>query len=139
MTERSQPHSVNSTPLGALRTMNRRSERVSELLREELGQLIVRDLKDPRLSGIVSITVVETTNDLKKARVSVSVMGSPEVQEAAMRGIESASGYMKHELGKRLSLRHVPELSFVLDHSLDQAEYMYQLLDGLGFRGDAGH
>ena len=111
--------------------MSRRSERVSELLRHELGQLIVRDLKDPRLSGIVSITVVETTNDLKKARVSVSVMGSPEVQEAAMRGIASASGYMRHELGKRLALRHVPDLSFVLDHSLDQAEYMYRLLDGL--------
>ena len=111
--------------------MTRRSERVSELLRHELSQLIVRDLKDPRLSGIVSVTVVETTNDLKKARVSVSVMGSPEMQESAMRGINSASGFMRHELGKRLSLRYVPDLSFVLDHSLDQAEHIYQLLDGL--------
>ena len=111
--------------------MTRRSERVSELLRHELGQLIVRDLKDPRLSGIVSITLVETTNDLKKAKVSVSVMGSPEVQEATMRGIVSAAGYMRHELGKRLSLRSVPDLTFVLDHSLDQAEHIYQLLDGL--------
>ncbi len=111
--------------------MTRRSERVSELLRHELSQLIVRDLKDPRLSGIVSVTVVETTNDLKKARVSVSVMGSPEVQESAMKGINSASGFMRHELGKRLSLRYVPDLSFVLDHSLDQAEHIYQLLDGL--------
>ena len=117
--------------------MSRRSERVSELLRHELGQLIVRDLKDPRLSGIVSVTVVETTNDLKKARVSVSVMGSPEVQEAAMRGIVSASGYMRHELGKRLALRHVPDLSFVLDHSLDEAEYMYQLLDGLASESES--
>ena len=111
--------------------MTRRSERVSELLRHELSQLIVRDLKDPRLSGIVSVTVVETTNDLKRARVSVSVMGSPEVQESAMRGINSASGFMRHELGKRLSLRYVPDLSFVLDHSLDEAEHIYQLLDGL--------
>ena len=111
--------------------MTRRSERVSELLRHELAQLIVRDLKDPRLSGIVSVTMVETTNDLKKARVSVSVMGSPQVQEAAMRGITSASGYMRHELSKRLSLRYVPDISFVLDHSLDQAEHMYQILDGL--------
>ncbi len=100
-------------------------------MRHELAQLIVRDLKDPRLSGIVSVTMVETTNDLKKARVSVSVMGSPQVQEAAMRGITSASGYMRHELSKRLSLRYVPDISFVLDHSLDQAEHMYQILDGL--------
>ncbi len=100
-------------------------------MRNELGQLIVRDLKDPRLSGIVSITLVETTNDLKKARVSVSVMGSPKVQEATMRGIVSASGYMRRELGKRLSLRQVPDLSFVLDHSLDQAAQIYQLLDEL--------
>ena len=111
--------------------MTRRSEKVSELLRHELAQLISRDLKDPRLSGIVSVTLVETTNDLKKARVSISVMGSPRVQETAMNGIVSASGYMRHELGKRLSLRQVPDLSFVLDHSLDQAEQIYQLLDGL--------
>ena len=111
--------------------MTRRSERVSELLRHELGQLIGRDLKDPRLAGIVSVTVVETTNDLKKAKVSVSVMGTPEVQEATMRGITSASGYMRRELSKRLALRHVPDLSFSLDHSLDQADHIYQLLDGL--------
>lgn len=101
------------------------------MLRHELAQLISRDIKDPRLSGIVSVTLVETTNDLKKARVSVSVMGSPKVQEAALNGILSASGYMRHELGKRLSLRQVPDLSFVLDHSLDQAAQIYQLLDGL--------
>ena len=118
--------------------MTRRSERVSELLRHELGQLIVRDLKDPRLSGIVSVTMVETTNDLKKARVSVSVMGSPEVQESAMRGIVSAAGYMRRELGKRLSLRYVPDLTFVLDHSLDEAEHMYRILDGLSNEQPSG-
>ena len=111
--------------------MTRRSERVNELLRHELSQLIGRDLKDPRLAGIVTVTIVETSNDLKRARVSVSVMGSPKVKEATMRGITSASGYMRRELAKRLSLKYVPDLSFVLDDSLDQADHIYRLLDDL--------
>ena len=109
--------------------MTRRTERVNELLRHELSQLIGRDLKDPRLAGIVTVTIVETSNDLKRARVSVSVMGSPKVKEATMRGITSASGYMRRELAKRLSLKYVPDLSFVLDDSLDQADHIYRLLD----------
>ena len=111
--------------------MTRRSERVNELLRHELSQLIGRDLQDPRLAGIVTVTMVETSNDLKRAQVSVSVMGSPKVKEATMRGIISASGYMRRELGKRLSLKYVPDLSFVLDESLDQADHIYRLLDDL--------
>ena len=111
--------------------MTRRSERVNELLRHELSQLIGRDLKDPRLAGVVTVTVVETSNDMKRARVSVSVMGSPKVKEATMRGITSASGYMRRELAKRLSLKYVPDLSFVLDDSLDQADHIYRLLDDL--------
>ena len=111
--------------------MTRRTERVNGLLRQELSQLIVRSVKDPRLAGVITVTQVETSADLQHARVFVSVLGAPEEKERTLQGITSASGYMRRELRSRLSLRHIPELTFVLDEALDNAEHIYQLLDRL--------
>lgn len=111
--------------------MTRRTERVNELLRQELSWLISRGVKDPRLTGLVTVTQVDTSADLRHARVFVSVLGRPEERDAMLRGAMAAAGYMRRELGTRLALKYVPELNFVLDESLDDAQNIYQILDRL--------
>ena len=111
--------------------MTRRTDRVNELLRQEISQLLSRDLNDPRLSGLVSITQVETTSDLRHARVFVSVFGYRQNKDDVLNGISSAARFLRRELGERLSLRYIPELKFVLDDSLDKAEHIYEVMDQL--------
>ena len=109
--------------------MTRRTDRINGLLRQEISSLIARDLKDPRLTGVVSITQVETSSDLRHARVFVSVLGTSEQKETVLKGINSAAGFMRRELRGRVSLKYVPELKIVLDESLEEADYMSQLID----------
>ena len=111
--------------------MTRRTDRINGLLRQEISQLLSRDLNDPRLSGIVSITRVETSNDLRHSEVYVSVLGNREVKNTVLRGINSAGGFMRRELGERLSLRYIPELKFTLDESMEEADHILRLMDQL--------
>ena len=111
--------------------MTRRTDRINGLLRQEISQLLSRDLNDPRLSGIVSITRVETSNDLRHSEVYVSVLGNREVKNTVLRGINSAGGFMRRELGERLSLRYIPELKFTLDESMEEADHILRLMDRL--------
>ena len=111
--------------------MTRRTDRINGLLRQEISQLLSRDLNDPRLSGIVSITRVETSNDLRHSEVYVSVLGNREVKNTVLRGINSAGGFMRRELGERLSLRYIPELKFTLDESMEEADHILRLMDHL--------
>ena len=111
--------------------MTRRTDRINGLLRQEISQLISRDLNDPRLSGLVSITRVETSNDLRHSQVYVSVLGNREVKNTVLRGINSAGGFMRRELGERLSLRYIPELKFTLDESMEEADHILRLMDQL--------
>jgi ribosome-binding factor A len=109
--------------------MTRRSERVNELLRQEIATLIQRDLKDPRLSGLISITSVETSPDFRHARVFVSVLGSDEELDSTLKALHAASGFMRHELRVRLKdLRVVPELSFKSDRSIARGAEMSDLI-----------
>ena len=109
--------------------MTRRTDRVNGLLRLEISQLVSRELRDPRLSGVVSITQVDTSGDLRHARVFISVLGTKEKKEQALKGIHSASGFIRRELKGRLSLKYVPELSFQLDQSMEDAEHMLDVID----------
>ena len=111
--------------------MTRRTDRINGLLRQEISQLLYQELKDPRLSGVVSITHVETSPDLRFARVFVSVLGSLEDEKTALDGITSATGFLRRELRVRLDLRHIPELKFILDQSMEQAEHIVKLMDHL--------
>ena len=111
--------------------MTRRTDRVNELIRQEISQLLSRELNDPRLSGVVSITRVDTSSDLRIARVYVSVLGGQEKKQTVLSGVGSAAKYMRKELGLRLTLRYVPELRFILDETMDEAEHLYRLMDGL--------
>ena len=118
--------------------MTRRTDRINGLLRQEISQLLSRELNDPRLSGVVSITKVETSGDLRYARVFVSVLGSRDGKGTVLSGISSASKFMRRELGERLSLRYIPELSFVLDESLEEADHIFRLMDGLSTEAPPG-
>lgn len=92
---------------------------VGAQIREEIMEIIRRDLKDPRI-GFVSITQVRMSADLRSARVRVSVLGDEEAQKATLEGLRSATGVIRHELGRRLeNLRFAPELRFELDPSIE--------------------
>ncbi|MFQ5860320.1 MAG: 30S ribosome-binding factor RbfA [Dehalococcoidia bacterium] len=108
--------------------MTRRTDKVNELLRQELSSILGRELKDPRISRVVSITQVNTSVDLRHARVFISVLGNPEEKLSTLYGLNSAAGYLRHELLKRLSLKGIPQFSFILDDSLEQADHLQRLL-----------
>ena len=104
--------------------------RINEEIQKELASLI-RNLKDPRVQNtMISITRVETTPDLRYAKVYVSVLEEAREKEA-MKGLKSAGGWLRRELGQRLQLRYTPELVFELDDSLKYGAHMYDLLSRL--------
>src|SRR5205823_598400 len=90
--------------------------------------LIGRTMKDPRLAGLVSITEVETTSDLRHARVFVSVFGSEEDRESSLTALRNASGFLRREVAQRITFRHMPELEFRLDSSLEHGDRILRLL-----------
>ena len=109
--------------------MSRRVDRVNELLRLEISQLLARQVKDPRLSGVITITEVRAAPDLRNALVLVSVMGDDETKKTALAGIQSAAKFMRRELRDRVSLRYVPFLSFTLDDSLETSDRLMGMLN----------
>lgn len=103
--------------------------RINEEIQRELSDLI-RGLKDPRVQTMLSITRVDTTSDLRYAKVHISVLEESRENEA-MKGLRSASGWLRRELGQKLQLRYTPELVFELDDSLKYGAHMYDLLSRL--------
>jgi len=108
----------------------RRQQQVGEYLREEISQIVQRDLNDPRL-GIVSITRVDMSPDLRYARAHVSVLGTDEEFGNALKALRGASGFIRHQLRPRMRLRHIPELTFESDRSMQYADTMTQVLNEL--------
>jgi ribosome-binding factor A len=108
--------------------MNRRLERLGGLFQEELSGLLLREVKDPRLARLVSITRVVVSSDLRHARVYVSVMGSEEEKTSTLEGLTAAAPFLRRELNDRLALRRIPELSFRRDDSLEQGSRVLDLL-----------
>ena len=106
-----------------------RISRINEEIQRELASLIP-GVKDPRVSGLISITNVEVTPDLRFAKVYVSVLEADRAKDT-MKGLKSAGGYLRRELGARLNLRHTPQLDFVLDDSIAYGAHMYELLSKL--------
>lgn len=103
--------------------------RINEEIQRELASLL-RTVKDPRVHGLVSITHVDTTSDLRYAKVFVSVMDKSDVKEV-IRGLKSAGGYLRRELGRALSLRYTPELLFQEDTSIDKGTHILKLLNDI--------
>ena len=97
------------------------------MIRKEISQILVSELKDPRI-GLVTITKVSVSDDLRVARVYYSVFGGEEQREDSYQGLASATGYIKRELGRRVRLKYMPEIHFVFDDSLDYGEHIEELL-----------
>ena len=104
-----------------------RQEKLGELIANELSELLRTRVKDPRV-GFASITRVEVSGDLRHAKVYVSVMGDQEEQKETMKGLKNATGFLRHELASRLTLRFMPELAFKLDHSIEEGAHVLELI-----------
>jgi ribosome-binding factor A len=107
-----------------------RMDRTGEDIMRELTA-ILRTVKDPRVTGLISIVRVDVTRDLSYATVYISAMDGVEAAKEAVKGLKSAAGYMRRELGSALRLRHVPELQFVADDSIAYSARIAQTLHGL--------
>lgn len=111
---------------------SRRVERVAELIKREVSAMIMRDIKDDRVgAGMVSVTAVEVSGDLQHARIFVSIYGTEEARQETMAGLTAATGFIRRELGQRLSLRRVPEVLIKEDRSLEQGTRVLSLLNRL--------
>ncbi|MGC4190052.1 MAG: 30S ribosome-binding factor RbfA [Thermomicrobiales bacterium] len=122
--------------------MTRRTRQVGELLREELDDIIRREVKDPRI-GFFSITRVEVPTDLRSARVFISVLGTDEEREQTLTALRSAAGYIRHVLKPRLRMRQIPDLDFRDDRSMEYAQQITEALRevrdrDLAMHGDRG-
>ena len=111
--------------------MNRRIERINSQLRSEISKMILTDIKDPRISGVVSITRVETTGDMSYAKVFVRVYGSDTDKRNTLKAMSSARGFIQNALLHRLAIRRPPSLSFRLDETIEQGNEILELLDSL--------
>ena|ERR1700761_4832672 len=105
-----------------------RMRRVDEAMRAVLSDAIAKDLKDPRV-GFVTVTGVQTSPDLRHARVYVSVLGDEATRSASLDGLRSAHGYLQRRLADELTLKHTPALTFEYDGSVDRGMRITQLLD----------
>lgn len=108
---------------------NYRIERVKELLKHEIDDIIRGRLKDPRVSGFITVTDVEVSRDLRHAKVFVSVLGPSEKKNEVLEGLTSASGFVRSELGRRVRIKFIPEVIFELDHTLEEADKVLRLIN----------
>ncbi len=104
-----------------------RIEKLQELIKQEVSKMLLYDIKDPRI-GFVTVTEVEMTGDLREATIYVSIMGNDEQIKSSMEGLNSALGFIRREIGKRIRLRFTPEISFAPDKSLDYSEHIQKIL-----------
>lgn len=107
--------------------MTARTDRIDQLLREEIGAILAKDVQDPRI-GFVTVTDVETAPDLSVARVWVSVIGQPAERELTMKALQHALPFVRHELGSRIRLRRIPELQLRGDDTVQRGTRVLQLL-----------
>jgi ribosome-binding factor A len=110
-----------------IRTVTRRTEQVNELLREEISALI-RELHDPRLGGMITVTRVDVSPDLRRADAYVSVMGTEEERSGTMTALQSARPFVRRELGRRVRLRSTPDVRFTPDTSIEDAQHLTDLM-----------
>ena len=111
--------------------MAHRIERVNSLIRQEISQLLQRQVKDPRLSAFIIITEVSTSPDLKHAKIFVSRIANEEEKRETLSVLAAASSFFRRELAKRLDLPRIPELRFQWDDSIERGDHLSQLIDGV--------
>jgi len=111
--------------------MTRKSERTSELIKREISRLLEREVNDPRLSGLISVTEVLLSPDLKQAKVFVSVLENENKKEV-LEGFDTAAGFLRRELASHLKLRYAPQLSFHYDNSIERGARVLKLMGEIG-------
>lgn len=112
----------------------KRSQRVGGLILEEISNILQREIKDPRI-GFVTITKVTVSDNLRCAKIFVSILGDEKEKKSSFEGLQSASGFVRMELGNRLQLRYVPELVFKLDDSMEKNARILTILSDLKKKG----
>jgi len=112
--------------------MSRRSERTSKLIQREISELLEREVNDPRLSKLISVTEVTLSPDLKYAKIFVSTLGDQmNNKEEILAGFNNASGFLRRELASHLKLRYAPQLSFHYDDSIERGARLLKLMGDL--------
>ena len=105
-----------------------RAQRVAVEMKREISDILRTEMKDPRMSGMISVTSVEVTKDLRHSKVFVSVFGSEEEQLETLGAIIKAAGFIRTEIGRRIRLRHIPDMSFHLDRSIAYGAHINEVL-----------
>lgn len=106
----------------------KRTDRIGDQIRGEIADIIVRRLKDPRV-GFVTVTSVEVSEDLRHAKVFVSILGDEKTQSETMKGLKSAAGFIRGEIGRRIRIKFTPEIIFKLDKSIEEAAHILGILE----------
>jgi ribosome-binding factor A len=109
--------------------MIHRIERVNNLIRREVSELMQREVKDPRLNAFITVTEVATSPDLKYAKIFVSCISGKQEEQKTLGVLNAAAGFLRTELAKKLRLRHIPELSFHWDDSIEHGDHILRLID----------
>jgi len=109
--------------------MVHRIERVNNLIRREISDLLQRQVKDPRLGNFIAVTEVSASPDLRYAKIYVSCISSEEEKQELLNTLAAASGFLRNELARRLRLRRIPELSFHWDDSIERGAHLLELID----------
>ena len=109
--------------------MSRRTDRINEQLREEISTVLARQIKDPRLNGVISITRVDSSSDLRSARVYISVLGNDKQRKEALEGLQSAASFLRREIRDRINMKHTPFMTYLLADSIQEADHLLRLID----------
>ncbi len=117
--------------------MSLRANRVAEQMKKELGDIIGRKIKDPRI-GFVTVTDVSVSGDLQIAKVYISVLGDEEQRENTLKGLAKAKGFIRSEIGQRIRLRKTPEIQFEFDESIDYGNRIETLIHELNSQHNQG-
>jgi ribosome-binding factor A len=121
------PEGLGESIFEKARMEGKRSEKVADLIRREVSEMLVKSIKDPRI-GFVTITKVTVSEDCRFAKVYFSVAGTLAERESSEKGLDSAKGYVRRELGRRLQLRYTPEIVFQFDPSIEYAIHMEEVI-----------
>ena len=108
-----------------------KNTRINSEVQRELSSLILREIKDPRISTMTTIVAVEVSPDLKMAKVYVSVLGDEEQKNETLKGLKSAASFLRTQLAKNINLRNTPELIFIMDESIEYGVNMSKLIDDI--------
>lgn len=117
---------------------NRRSKRMSEAIKKEISNIILHEIRDPRIS-FVTVTRIDLASDLRKAKVFVSILGDKTTQETSIYGLQKAKSFIQGQVAQRLNFRYTPILSFHIDDSLKKIAHINSLIEGLNPKTEDGN